>query len=152
MPERPASHRLRMGRYAEFNRIYLLTSNTVEREPVFEDFALGRLVARQFRQAQDLGLANSMAWVVMPDHFHWLVELQACSLSHLMRRTKSLITREVNLQSNRAGPLWQPGYHDRALRREEDLVKMARYVVANPLRAGLVGRLGDYPLWDAIWL
>jgi hypothetical protein len=29
---------------------------------------------------------------------------------------------------------------------------MARYVVANPLRAGLVKRLGDYPLWDAIWL
>jgi hypothetical protein len=29
---------------------------------------------------------------------------------------------------------------------------MARYVVANPLRAGLVQKLGDYPLWDAIWV
>jgi len=28
----------------------------------------------------------------------------------------------------------------------------ARYIVANPLRAGLVERLGDYPLWDAVWL
>ncbi|URM27508.1 transposase [Pseudomonas frederiksbergensis] len=152
MPDLPASHRLRTGRYAEPNRIYLLTTNTLDREPVFADFALGRLVVHQFRQAQNTGLVNSLAWVVMPDHFHWLVELEKCSLSNLMRQTKSLIAREVNLSGNRNGPLWQQGYHDRALRREEDLVKMARYVVANPLRAGLVERLGDYPLWDAIWL
>jgi len=152
MPDLPASHRLRTGRYAEPNRVYLLTTNTLDREPVFKDFALGRLVVHQFRQAQNMGLVNSLAWVVMPDHFHWLVELEKCSLSNLMRQTKSLSTREVNFSSNRNGPLWQQGYHDRALRREEDLVKMARYVVANPLRAGLVDHLGDYPLWDAIWI
>ena len=152
MPDLPASHRLRIGRHAEPNRIYLLTTNTLDRKPVFADFALGRLVVHQFRRAQDLGLAKSLAWVVMPDHFHWLVELENCSFRKLMRQTKSLITREVNLSSSRVGPLWQQGYHDRALRREEDLVKLARYVVANPLRAGLVEKLGDYPLWDAIWV
>ncbi|WP_367083876.1 transposase [Pseudomonas sp. HOU2] len=152
MPDLPASHRLRTGRYAEANRIYLLTTNTLDREPIFADFALGRLVVRQFRRAQELGLAKSLAWVVMPDHFHWLVELENCSLRRLMGETKSLITKEVNLSIGRSGPLWQQGYHDRALRREDDLVKMARYVVANPLRAGLVERLGDYPLWDAIWV
>ncbi|MFJ2713171.1 REP-associated tyrosine transposase [Pseudomonas sp. NPDC087346] len=152
MPDLPASRRLRAGRYAEPNRIYLLTTNTLERKPIFVDFALGRLVVHQFRRAENLGLVNSLAWVVMPDHFHWLVELEDCSLKTLMRETKSLITREVNLSSNRTGPLWQQGYHDRALRREDDLVRMARYVVANPLRAGLVEKLGDYPLWDAVWL
>ena len=152
MPDFPASHRLRTGRYAEPNQIYLLTTNTLGREPIFADFVLGRLVVHQFRRAQDLGLAKSLAWVVMPDHFHWLVELENCSLRKLMRQTKSLITRDVNLASSRGGPLWQQGYHDRALRREEDLVKLARYVVANPLRAGLVEKLGDYPLWDAIWV
>jgi REP element-mobilizing transposase RayT len=152
MPDSPASYRLRTGRYAEPNRIYLLTTNTLGREPVFADFALGRLVVHQFRRAHDLGLAKSLAWVVMPDHFHWLVELENCSLRKLMRQTKSLITRDVNLSNGRSGPLWQQGYHDRALRREEELVKLARYVVANPLRAGLVEKLGDYPLWDAVWV
>ena len=152
MPDLPASHRLRTGRYAEPNRIYILTTNTLDREPIFADFALGRLVVRQFRRAQELGLANSLAWVVMPDHFHWLIELESCSLRRLMRETKSLATREVNHCTGRSGPLWQQGYHDRALRMEDDLVKMARYVVANPLRAGLVHKLGDYPLWDAVWL
>ncbi|MVV51244.1 transposase [Pseudomonas sp. PB120] len=152
MPDFPASHRLRTGRYAEPNRIYLLTTNTLDRKPIFTDFALGRLVVHQFRLAHQLRLVNSLAWVVMPDHFHWLVELEKCSLSNLMRQTKSLSTREVNRSSKRTGALWQQGYHDRALRREEDLVKLARYVVANPLRAGVVERLGDYPLWDAVWL
>ncbi|CAH0308603.1 REP-associated tyrosine transposase [Pseudomonas koreensis] len=152
MPDFPASHRLRIGRYAESNRIYLLTTNTLDREPVFADFALGRLVVAQFCRAHDLGLAKSLAWVVMPDHFHWLVELENCSLSKLMRETKSLSTREVNLSTGRTGPLWQHGFHDRALRREENLEKMARYVVANPLRAGLVDTIADYPLWDTIWI
>ena len=53
MPELPASHRLRTGRYPEPNRIYLLTSNTLDREPVFRDFGLGRLVVKQFQYAQE---------------------------------------------------------------------------------------------------
>jgi putative transposase len=152
MPGLSVSHRLRIGRYSESNRIYLLTTNTLGREPVFKDFFLGRLVVGQFRQAQDQGFANSLAWVVMPDHFHWLIELRNGSLSELMQRIKSLSAKAVNLRLNNKISLWQRGFHDRALRREVDLVFMARYVVANPLRAGLVKRLGDYPLWDAIWL
>jgi len=38
------------------------------------------------------------------------------------------------------------------MRKEEDLQALARYIVANPLRAGLVKRVGDYPHWDAMWL
>lgn len=52
----------------------------------------------------------------------------------------------------RNGPVWQRTYHDHALRREEDLRAAARYVVANPLRAGLAEGIGDYPFWDAAWL
>ncbi|WP_433736574.1 REP-associated tyrosine transposase [Pseudomonas putida] len=152
MPDSAASHRLRTGRYAEPNRIYLLTTNTLHREPIFADLNLGRLVVHQFRQAQHSGLVGSLAWVVMPDHFHWLIELQRGSLSELMQRTKSLSTKAINLSTGRQISVWQQGFHDRALRRDEDLVKMARYIVANPLRAGLVERLGDYPLWDAIWV
>ncbi|MFJ2710352.1 REP-associated tyrosine transposase [Pseudomonas sp. NPDC087346] len=152
MPDLPASHRLRRGRYAESNRIYLLTTNTHGRQPVFQNFELGRLVVNQFRHAQQQGVANSLAWVVMPDHFHWLVELQCGSLGDLMQKTKSLSAKAVNKSVGHKVSLWQKGFHDRALRREEDLIKMARYIVANPLRAGLVEKLGDYPLWDAIWV
>lgn len=152
MPELPASKRLRIGRYDEPNRIYLLTTNTLDREPIFKHFRLGRLVVQQFRIAQNLGLATSLAWVVMPDHFHWLISLEKGSLADLMRRVKSKSTRVVNAVAGRQGRLWQPGFHDHAVRRDESLEGVARSIVANPLRAGLVKKCGDYPLWDAIWL
>ncbi|AGE25123.1 MULTISPECIES: REP-associated tyrosine transposase [Pseudomonas] len=152
MSDLPASKRLRIGRCDELNRIYLLTSNTLGREPIFSDFKLGRLVVQQLRIAQNQGLATSLAWVVMPDHFHWLISLEKGSLADLMRQVKSRSTRVVNAVARRQGRLWQPGFHDHALRREESLQGVARYIVANPLRAGLVKKFGDYPLWDAIWL
>ena len=89
----------------------------------------------------------------MPDHLHWLVQpCEGTSLDGLMRTVKTVSSRRINRKLNRTGRLWQPGYHDHALRREEDLIATARYVVANPLRAGLVQNIGEYPLWDAAWL
>ncbi len=52
MPGRSASHRLRIGRYVEQNRIYLLTDNTRMREPVFQDYGLGRIVIHHFKEVQ----------------------------------------------------------------------------------------------------
>lgn len=63
-----------------------------------------------------------------------------------MRRIKSNSARQINQHLGTHGPIWQPDYHDLALRQGEGLQSAARYVVANPLRAGLVKRIGDYPL------
>ena len=41
--------------------------------------------------------------------------------------------------------LWQDGFYDRILRRDEDSLDVAAYIVANPVRAGLVHRVTDYP-------
>lgn len=69
-----------------------------------------------------------------------------------MQRIKGRSAISINRVLGSQGQLWQKGFHDRAIRKEEDLQAIARYVVANPLRAGLVDKIGDYPLWDAIWL
>ncbi|MGD9786873.1 MAG: transposase [Sulfuricellaceae bacterium] len=84
---------------------------------------------------------------------HWLLTLGECELSSLVRRFKSRSAIAVNRRSNMAGArVWQPGFHDHALRREEDMQEVARYVVANPFRAGLANSLKTYPHWDAAWL
>ena len=144
MPEKPHGSNLRRGRYSEPNRLYLLTATLLQRR-------LARLLITELRAAHDQQQVTSLAWVVMPDHLHWLVQLQTGSLEQLMRRIKSNSARQINQHLGTQGPIWQPGYHDRALRQDEDLQSAARYIVANPLRAGLVKRIGDYPLWDAVW-
>lgn len=152
LPDLHRSKQARIGRYSQTGRIYLLTSVVQGRQPVFADWRLGRCVVREFRNAQDQGLIRSLAWVVMPDHFHWLVELQAGTLQALMQGTKSRSAIAINRMRGCSEQLWQRGFHDRALRYDEDLLKAARYIIANPLRATLVKRVGDYPLWDAVWL
>ncbi|NIR31296.1 MAG: transposase [Gammaproteobacteria bacterium] len=143
---------LRRGRYSQIGRPYLLTTVTSKREDIFRDWQLGRLLVNELKATHDGGLAESLAWVIMPDHLHWLCVLNGISLDALMRRVKSGSALRVNRRLGRSGPLWQRGYHDHAVRAEEDIREIARYVIANPLRARLVRRLGDYPLWDAVWL
>ncbi|MCW1245675.1 transposase [Pseudomonas sp. SAICEU22] len=143
--------RLRKGRVNELDRIYLLTTVVHQRQPIFSDWRLGRLLVEQLRSAEEASLVTSLAWVVMPDHLHWLAQLQAGNLAGLMNRIKSRSSRTINLARCQQGRLWQRGYYDRALRKDEDLKDAARYIINNPLRAGLVTRVGDYPLWDAIW-
>jgi REP element-mobilizing transposase RayT len=152
MRSRPNSHLLRHGRFSEQGRAYLLTAVVHQRQPLFIDWRLGRLLVAELKRANDRKMANSIAWVVMPDHLHWLVQLEQGSLAQLMQVVKSRSTLTINRALNREGAFWQSGYHDRAVRDDEDLRPLARYIVANPLRAGLVEKVGDYPLWDACWL
>ena len=70
----------------------------------------------------------------------------------MVNRLKSASSRQVHRLMGTRGPLWQQGFHDHALRAEEDVRRVARYVLTNPLRAGLVQRMGAYPYWNAIWV
>lgn len=110
------------------------------------------MLVAEFKRAHDSGQVNSLAWVVMPDHFHWLLQISDGQLSRVIGATKARCTRSVNNMLGATGPLWQSGFHDRAIRDDEELLPFARYIIANPLRAGLVNRIGDHPLWDAAWL
>ncbi|MGI9135122.1 MAG: REP-associated tyrosine transposase [Rhodoferax sp.] len=147
MPTEPHSQALRSGRFSAPGMVYLVTAVTAQRRAVFADFAAARHLIRCMHHPAMLERAATLAFVVMPDHLHWLMQLQAgAQLSECVQRLKSMSTRGI------APGLWQRGFHDHALRREEDLPALARYVVANPVRAGLCPRTGAYPHWDALWL
>ena len=66
-----------------------------------------------------------LAYCVMPDHIHALVE----------SRSDTAVGQF----------LWQPGYHERILRDDQTTETVIRYVLENPIRAGLATALGDYP-------
>jgi len=149
----PRSHRLRIGRVSLRNGVYLCTAKTIDREPLFHDLFAGRLVVRALKGCDDQGLTDTFAFVVMPDHFHWLFQLVGTDcLSAIVRRAKSTSAREVNRHLRRDRPVWQPGFHDHGVRTEESLMEIGRYVVLNPVRGGLVRSLRAYALWDAKWV
>lgn len=137
---------LRRGRTSETGRLYLVTAVTLKRNPIFADFKHARLLVNILRAESSRNQIQTWTYVVMPDHFHWLLRLSDESLSRVVGRVKSLSARQIG------HAIWQDGFHDRAVRMEEDLKGMARYIIANPIRAGLADSVGDYPHWDAIWL
>lgn len=126
---------------------YLLTAVTQGRLPIFKNLEAGRRLVCHLRGAQAQGWVESLAFVVMPDHLHWLILLSGdLTLGALMMRFRGHSSREI------PGLRWQRGFDDQALGGEEEWLPVARHIIAKPLRAGLVKRVGDYPLWDAVWL
>ena len=88
MPHYHTSH-LRSGRFSESGRIFSITAVTHCRQPWFHDFFVGRLLIDELRLAEEQDLATSLCWVVMPDHFHWLLQLGQCDLEKLLQQVKS---------------------------------------------------------------
>ena len=137
---------LRTGRHSISGQVYHITTVTRNRSPIFNNLLAGRVVVKELKALEDDGRAETLCFVVMPDHLHWLLSLKAGTLGDAVRRLKGRTSHTLG------GQPWQPNYHDHALRREEDLPATARYIVSNPVRAGLVARVGEYSLWDAVWL
>lgn len=154
--DRPPPPNLRAQRLAIRSipgQTYVLTLPTLYRRPVFRDDDAARAVCRIHTARWPWRDARVSAWVLMPDHWHGLVTLgERDTLSTLVGRFKAITSRAVEDRHLVNGWLWGRGFSDRRLPAGEDALQAARYLVANPLRAGLVQRLGDYPYWNADWL
>ena len=149
--ESPHAHHLRKGRHTCAGQIYLITTVTRDREPLFSDLYRGRAVVQALRDARLS--TRSLAFVIMPDHLHWLMQLrEGYALSDVVHFVKSDSARLVNRLRKGWGSVWQKGFHDRAIRREELLQVHARYIVNNPVRAGIVDSPHRYSLWDSVWV
>ena len=144
---------LRKGRHSAPGQLYLVTTVSADRQPLFADFTIARHVIAEMRRTHEAGTLDSLAWVLMPDHLHWLFQRgESHALAKVMQGFKGRSARAINRAAARQLHAWQRGYHDHALRAEEDVREIAQYIATNPLRASLVRRLGDYPHWDAAWL
>ena len=153
IPYRNGHAALRRSRYSSPQQIYHVTLVTKNRTPLFLDFDAACVAARCFQDATILDDSAMLAWVLMPDHAHCLLQLgEHDSLPALVTRLKCASARNANEVLRRKGAVWGRAYHEHAVREEAKVVPIARYLVRNPLRAGLVTRLGDYPFWNASWL
>jgi REP element-mobilizing transposase RayT len=84
------------------------------------------------------------AYCVMPDHVHIVLGPSAtCDIITFVGRFKNLAQRAA-WEAGVEGAFWQVGFYDHLLRVEEDIEQVVRYVLDNPVRAGLVSRAGEY--------
>ncbi|MHB1005589.1 MAG: REP-associated tyrosine transposase [Chloroflexota bacterium] len=144
--------RLRPSLYTQPGSVCSLTTAVLGRRPVFSDHALAvEAVAVLRHQAVQTGV-KVYAYCLMPDHLHLVIEPgPVCAVTAYVGRCKSLITRAAWTHGLQ-GAIWQKSFWDHFLRAGEELNDAVDYVLANPVRKGLVTAWQEYPFSGSLLL
>jgi REP element-mobilizing transposase RayT len=120
-----------------------LTFVTRQREPLFSKQDLAYICLEALFEASRKIDATVHAYCLMPDHVHLLVEVgQRGSVAEFAHDFRQLSGYRLKLATGK--PAWQISYYDHILRAEEDLDRVANYIWANPVEAGLAANPKDY--------
>lgn len=94
---------------------------------------------------KDIKQFELIAWVILPDHLHLMIDFGIGDLSYLMKRVKmkfsGLYRSKWKLKSGR---IWQFRFWDHMIRDEDDFRNHLDYIHYNPVKHGLVVRPGDW--------
>lgn len=88
------------------------------------------------------------AYCLMTNHYHLVIETPDANLSKGMRQLNGVYTQRFNRRHHRVGHLFQGRYHAILVQKDAYLLELTRYVVLNPLRAGMVADAGQWP-WSS---
>ena len=160
------------------SRVYFVTTNTYHWVKWFQNTAYANTSAQQILHLEKRKDCLIIAYVVMPDHLHLLLEIIGRkNISELVHDLKSRIAYEISLSDRRgchaspstrsvaasgmgcnkiASPMgekkyfriWQRSFYDRGIRDEQDLENHFQYVHWNPVKHGYVQNPWDWP-WSS---
>ena len=130
--------------------VWHVTSRGNERRPIFRDDRDRETWLGLLAGAGALCAWRIHGYVLMGNHYHLMVETPEATLSRGMRQLNGVYTQAFNRRHRRVGHLFQGRFNGVLVERESQLLELARYVVLNPVRAGLVGaarewRWSNYP-------
>lgn len=145
------SIRLPGDAYRQPGFTWLVTITTSHRRPYFADpsFA-GATLALFLDDASNRGLDLHLA-CLMPDHVHLLASVVAGDLVSAIGALKSRSTK-VFRGFGHASPLWHRSFHDQGIRGERAFDEAVRYVLDNPVVAGLTASWEEYDLIAGSWV
>jgi putative transposase len=135
-------------RYYQPNSIVFVTSVTKNRIPFLRADEDVRLFLDTARKVQEFHPFILLAYVILPDHFHWLLrphdhEGNISKILHSVKRNFSL-NYKTSHQVDHPIHLWQSRFWDHIIRDERDLSMHFDYIHWNPIKHGYVERPEDW--------
>jgi putative transposase len=128
--------RLHPESYCGAARVFL-TFCTFERRSYFTSESIVSDIRGELLRTAETHHVAMIAYCFMPDHLHALVE-GCCEDADIAKSVARFRQSSGYGYRRRCGArLWQEGYYDHVLRKEDDTLEVARYIIANPVRAGL---------------
>lgn len=128
--------------------VYHVTSRGNRREPIFVDDADRLALLDVLGSGLDRFDACALAWCLMGNHYHFVIQTRLPNLSLLMRHINGLFTQRFNQRHRKVGHLFQGRFKAVLVDRDSYLLAVCRYVELNPVRAGMVPHPGDWP-WSS---
>ena len=89
------------------------------------------------------------AYCLMPNHVHLLLDGSQEAISQVLWRANGRYAQWFNRTYGSTGHLFQGRFYSEAIESEQHLLELARYIVNNPVRAGLVEAAADWP-WSSM--
>jgi len=136
-------------------RPYLITVCSKGKDPLFVNDKLNQLIIECLLEEKKKAGFKIFVYCLMPNHLHLLLAPSAkeVSVSGFIGAFKSKTTR-IAWDFGISGKLWQERFHDRVVRKREDLKTIGQYILDNPVRKGLVSKWQDYKFLGLIdsWL
>jgi len=151
MERRRKNIRLPKETYETSSQIFSITICTQDRRPLFQNETWGKNLLDSLKRGPLEKQTEQYAWCLMPDHLHLLIASREGNISDILNAWKSY-TAHLLKKEGLKGTCWQRGFYDHALRKEEDIQKVADYIVNNPVRKGLVENWRDYPFSWHRWM
>ena len=134
----------RLGRLFDTSPLYFVTFCTHLRKPFLARDDVHAAFVAYSRRAPDLNVAVGR-YVIMPDHIHLFVRgSQVFELGPWVGLLKQALAKAAKLSRAKA-QLWEEGFFDHVLRSDESYSQKWNYVRENPVRAGLVKSIDDWP-------
>ena len=118
--------------------LYHLTSRGDRREDIYLDDADRLMFLEVLAEVCDRFRWVCHAYCLMSNHYHLLIETRESTLGHGMRQLNGVFTQRSNRRHHRVGHVFQGRYKAILVQKEAYLLELARYVVLNPVRAGMV--------------
>jgi putative transposase len=141
--QRKGSTRLRDFDYTG-TYIYFITCLTFKKKPYFSDGLAVDCVLSILDKVSIRYEFKVLLYCFMPDHLHLLIEgAEKSSLPDYIHRFKQMSSYTFKKKSSQR--LWQRSYYDHVLRKEQSLRDIARYILNNPVRKGIVDEYTKYP-------
>ncbi len=135
----------RSGRIFATGPLYFVTFCTHERQRILAKDQVHTAFVLFAKRAKDKFNVAVGRYVIMPDHVHLFVR-GGCNfrLGPWIGALKQALARAATL-SRTKGQIWQEGFFDHVLRTNESYSQKWNYVRENPVRAGLVKSVADWP-------
>jgi putative transposase len=138
----------RPPRFQEPGAIYHVTSRGTEGRPIFLDDLDREIFLTTFAEVVEEREWMCPAYCLMTNHFHLLVQTPDPDLAAGMHGVNGTYANYFNRRHNHIGHLFQSRYKATVIERDSHLLESSRYVVLNPVRAGICRRPG-YWQWSS---